>query len=98
MNRWEYGLGAELLTPFGRLQNFEAGVAFRTLYGHLLNNFTRAGTLPVFRTESQNRMVKTALNFMAGMFGVPEYQEQASLEIMIEQSGYNSESARAVPT
>ena len=35
-------------------------------------------------------MVKTALNFMAGMFGVPEYQEQASLEIIIENSGYNS--------
>ena len=35
-------------------------------------------------------MVKTALNFMAGMFGVPEYQEQASLEIIIEDPGYNS--------
>lgn len=66
---WTYKLGAELLTPFGRSQNFLLGVAYRELYGHLLNNFTTAGTLPVFRTESQDRMVKTAENFAAGFFG-----------------------------
>jgi len=31
VNSWEYGLGAEILTPFGRLQNFVAGVTFREL-------------------------------------------------------------------
>jgi hypothetical protein len=72
LNGWTYKLGAELLTPFGRLQNFELGVEFRQLYGHLLNNFTEQGALPVFRTESQDRMVKTAQNFAAGFFGVPE--------------------------
>lgn len=60
---WTYKLGAELLTPFGRSQNFMLGVTYRQLYGHLLNNFTEAGTIPVFRTESQDRMVKTAENF-----------------------------------
>lgn len=53
LNTWTYKLGAELLTPFGRLQNFELGVAFRQQYGELLNNFTEQGALPVFRTESQ---------------------------------------------
>lgn len=53
LNKWTYKLGAELLTPFGRLQNFELGVAFRQQYGELLNNFTEQGALPVFRTESQ---------------------------------------------
>jgi len=57
LNTWTYKLGAELLTPFGRLQNFELGVAFRQQYGSLLNNFTEQGVLPVFRTESQDRMV-----------------------------------------
>jgi hypothetical protein len=57
LNTWTYKLGAELLTPFGRLQNFELGVAFRQQYGVLLNNFTQQGVLPVFRTESQDRMV-----------------------------------------
>ena len=28
---WTYKLGAELLTPFGRLQNFELGVEYRQL-------------------------------------------------------------------
>jgi hypothetical protein len=89
LNTWTYKLGAELLTPFGRLQNFEVGVEARQLYGHLLNNFTEAGTLPVFRTESQDRMVKTALNFAAGFFGVPEYMEQVNIEIAVEASGQN---------
>lgn len=61
LNTWTYKLGAELLTPFGRLQNFELGVAFRQQYGVLLNNFTQQGVLPVFRTESQDRMVSRQL-------------------------------------
>lgn len=68
---WTYKLGAELLTPFGRSQNFLLGVEYRQLYGHLLNNFTESKTIPVFRTESQDRMVKTAENFCGGFFGIP---------------------------
>lgn len=68
LSDWTYKLGAELLTPFGRAQNFLLGVAYRELYGDLLNNFTAAGTIPVFRTQSQDRMVKTAQNFAAGMY------------------------------
>ncbi|KAK8869485.1 hypothetical protein IAR55_000050 [Kwoniella newhampshirensis] len=93
LNTWTYKLGAELLTPFGRLQNFELGVAFRQQYGELLNNFTEAGTLPVFRTESQDRMVKTANNFAAGMFGVPEYLDQVNIEIVVETNGHNNSGA-----
>ncbi|WRT67489.1 uncharacterized protein IL334_004461 [Kwoniella shivajii] len=93
LNSWTYKLGAELLTPFGRLQNFELGVSFRQQYGHLLNNFTETSTIPVFRTESQDRMVKTAENFAAGMFGVPEYMDQVNIEIMIEASGVNNTGA-----
>lgn len=93
LSQWTYRLGAELLTPFGRSQNFNLGVAYRQLYGELLNNFTAAGTLPVFRTESQDRMVKTALNFAAGFFGVPEYQNQVNIEILVENPGVNNSGA-----
>ncbi|KAH7109457.1 histidine phosphatase superfamily [Dendryphion nanum] len=93
LNTWTYKLGAELLTPFGRLQNFQLGVSHRNLYGHLLNNFTAAGTIPVFRTESQDRMVKTAENFAAGFFGVPEYLNQVSIEILVESPGVNNSGA-----
>ncbi|GJN89464.1 hypothetical protein Rhopal_002450-T1 [Rhodotorula paludigena] len=89
LNDWTYKLGAELLTPFGRKQNFDFGVASRQLYGKLLNNFTEAGTIPVMRTQSQDRMVKTMLNFVAGFFGVPEYQDQVNIEIELEARGFN---------
>lgn len=90
---WTYKLGAELLTPFGRTQAFLLGVEHRQLYGHLLNNFTEKGTLPVFRTESQDRMVKTTTNFAAGFFGVPEYLDQVNIEILVEGAGFNNSGA-----
>lgn len=93
LGNWTYKLGAELLTPFGRSQNFLLGIQYRELYGHLLNNFTEAGTIPVFRTESQDRMVKTAENFAAGFFGVPEYLDQVNIEILVENLGLNNSGA-----
>ncbi|GAA5903405.1 histidine phosphatase family protein [Sporobolomyces salmoneus] len=87
LNTWTYKLGAELLTPFGRSQDFELGVGARMAYGGLLNNFTEAGTLPVWRTQSQDRMVKTMLNFAGGFFGIPEYQDQVNIEIGVEAEG-----------
>lgn len=90
---WTYKLGAELLTPFGRTQNFLLGVEYRQLYGKLLNNFTEQGTIPVFRTESQDRMVKTANNFAAGFFGVPEYLDEVNIEILVETLGLNNSGA-----
>lgn len=90
---WTYKLGAELLTPFGRSQNFLLGIEYRQLYGSLLNNFTEKGTIPVFRTQSQDRMVKTANNFAAGFFGVPEYLDQVNIEIIVEAAGLNNSGA-----
>ncbi|KAI1875109.1 uncharacterized protein JN550_002538 [Neoarthrinium moseri] len=93
LSTWTYKLGAELLTPFGRSQNFLLGVAYRQLYGELLNNFTEQGTIPVFRTQSQDRMVKTAENFAAGFFGLPEYLNQVNIEILVETPGVNNSGA-----
>ncbi|KAI1141639.1 phosphoglycerate mutase-like protein [Hypoxylon sp. FL0543] len=93
LSDWTYKLGGELLTPFGRSQEFLLGIQHRQLYGHLLNNFTEAGTIPVFRTESQDRMVKTTQNFAAGFFGVPEYLDQVSIEILVETAGVNNSGA-----
>ncbi|KAI7504877.1 phosphoglycerate mutase-like protein [Hortaea werneckii] len=93
LSNWTYKLGAELLTPFGRSQNFQLGVEYRQLYGELLDNFTAQGALPVFRTESQDRMVKTAENFAAGFFGVPEYLDQVNIEILVENATVNNSGA-----
>ncbi|KLT42693.1 phosphoglycerate mutase-like protein [Cutaneotrichosporon oleaginosum] len=86
LNDWDYKLGAELLTPFGRSQLYNLGVAARIKYGFLLDRMK--DRLPVFRTESQDRMLRSAQNFAAGFFGIPA-EEQYNLEVMVEWPGYN---------
>ncbi|ODN74231.1 hypothetical protein L202_07676 [Cryptococcus amylolentus CBS 6039] len=87
LNNWSYKLGAEILTPFGRSQLFNLGVAARVKYGFLLDKFN--GRLPVFRTESQDRMLRSAQNFATGFFGYPS-EEQYNLEVTIESPGFNN--------
>ncbi|KAI0349614.1 phytase [Trametes cingulata] len=89
LNHWTYKLGEEILTPFGRQQLYDLGVSMRIKYGFLLRNFSQANALPVFRTESQDRMLSSALNFALGFFGHPldgKYQQL----ITIEDHGFNN--------
>ncbi|MBW0526827.1 hypothetical protein O181_066542 [Austropuccinia psidii MF-1] len=88
LNDWKYGLGMEILTPFGRNQLFNLGVGFRQKYGHLLNKLGKSKKL-VFRTTSQHRMLHSALNFAAGFFGLP-YESQYHQSILIEAKGFNN--------
>ncbi|EED80595.1 predicted protein [Postia placenta Mad-698-R] len=87
LNTWTYKLGAEILTPFGRQQLYDLGVAARVKYGELLNGFT---SLPVFRTTSESRMVQSALNWAAGFFGVEVYESSYHQVIIIEEENYNN--------
>ncbi|KAG8911528.1 hypothetical protein FRC00_006334 [Tulasnella sp. 408] len=87
LNTWEYALGNELLTPFGRQQMYDLGINLRIKYGFLLNNFTNA--LPVFRTESQDRMLHSAANFAIGFFGYP-HEKQYLNSITYETPGVNN--------
>ncbi|EDR10844.1 phytase, partial [Laccaria bicolor S238N-H82] len=89
LNDWTYKLGEELLTPFGRQQLFDLGVSLRMKYGFLLQNFTESDTIPVFRTESQDRMLASAMNFAIGFFGYP-YEGQYQQSITIEADGFNN--------
>ncbi|KIK04004.1 hypothetical protein K443DRAFT_442865 [Laccaria amethystina LaAM-08-1] len=69
--------------PFGRQQLFDLGVSLHMKFGFLLQNFTESDTIPVFRTESQNRMLASALNFAIGFFGYPyegQYQQSITIE------------------
>lgn len=84
---FQYKLGAEILTPFGRNQLFSLGASFRVKYGHLLDR--HPGVKSVFRTESQDRMLKSALNFAAGFFGIP-FEDQYHQLITVEWPGYNN--------
>ncbi|RSH94137.1 hypothetical protein EHS25_003940 [Saitozyma podzolica] len=90
------------LAPFGRQQMCKwahrnkfgladkavnLGVAARVKYGFLLDKMK--DRLPVFRTETQDRMLKSAQNFAAGFFGIPA-GDQFNLEVMIEAKGFNN--------
>ncbi|KAH9001458.1 phosphoglycerate mutase-like protein [Lactarius akahatsu] len=85
--RQTLGLPLAVLTPFGRQQLFDLGISIRLKYGFLLQNFTDA--LPVFRTESQDRMLASALNFAAGFWGIP-YEDKYLQSITIEAGNFNN--------
>ncbi|EIW74055.1 phosphoglycerate mutase-like protein [Coniophora puteana RWD-64-598 SS2] len=89
LNDWTYKLGEEILTPFGRQQLFDLGLSMRMKYGYLLKNFTESNTIPVFRTESQDRMLASAQNFALGFFGYP-FDGQYEQLITIEADGFNN--------
>ncbi|KAF8638870.1 hypothetical protein AX17_001926 [Amanita inopinata Kibby_2008] len=89
LNSWTYKLGEEVLTPFGRQQLYDLGISMRLKYGFLLKNFTDANVIPVFRTESQDRMLSSALNFAIGFFGYP-FEGQYQQSITIEATGFNN--------
>ncbi|EIN13824.1 phosphoglycerate mutase-like protein [Punctularia strigosozonata HHB-11173 SS5] len=89
LNDWTYKLGEEVLTPFGRQQLYDLGIGLRMKYGFLLKNFTEKNTIPVFRTESQDRMLASALNFAIGFFGYP-YDGMYEQSITIEEDGFNN--------
>ncbi|KAF9533657.1 phytase [Crepidotus variabilis] len=89
LNSWTYKLGEELLTPFGRQQLYDLGISARMKYGFLLQNFTEKNTIPVFRTESQDRMLASAMNFAIGFFGYP-FDKQYQQLITIEAKSFNN--------
>ncbi|THH09693.1 hypothetical protein EW145_g1832 [Phellinidium pouzarii] len=89
MNDWTYKLGEEVLTPFGRQQLYDLGISLRLKYGFLLKNFTESNALPVFRTESQDRMLHSALNFAIGFFGLP-IEGKYLQSVTIEADGFNN--------
>ncbi|KAG8816269.1 hypothetical protein FRC17_000379 [Serendipita sp. 399] len=87
LNTWTYKLGNDVLTPFGRQQLFDLGVSIRMKYGSLLEGFT--DRLPVFRTESQDRMLASATNFAFGFFGWP-LDDKLLLSVTVEATQYNN--------
>ncbi|KAJ7849868.1 histidine phosphatase superfamily [Mycena olivaceomarginata] len=97
------GLEAAVLTPFGQQQLFELGISTRLKYGFCSRyvfqfsiksdvdeaNFTESNTIPVFRTESQDRMLASAMNFAIGLFGYP-FEGQYQQSITIEANEFNN--------
>ncbi|KAL1896220.1 hypothetical protein Cpir12675_002928 [Ceratocystis pirilliformis] len=85
LNDWEYGLGAEILVPKGRQELFESGVLHSYMYGQMYDPNTKI----IARTTTQDRMLKSAENFMAGFFGL-DWAVNVTLELIIEKPGFNN--------
>ncbi|KAK4191766.1 3-phytase A [Podospora australis] len=85
LNEWEYQLGHEILVSKGRQELFDSGVLHSYMYGKLYNPNSKI----IVRTTTQDRMLKSAENFMAGFFGL-EWTNNATIEVIIEDAGYNN--------
>ncbi|GJN68388.1 3-phytase A [Purpureocillium lilacinum] len=85
LNNWKYQLGYEILVPKGREELFESGILHSYMYGSLYN----AKSKIIVRTTTQDRMLKSAENWMAGFFGL-EWPNNATIEVIIEKQGFNN--------
>ncbi|KJZ78314.1 hypothetical protein HIM_02352 [Hirsutella minnesotensis 3608] len=88
---WKYQLGAEILVPKGREELFESGVLHYYMYGGLYNPQTKITA----RTTTQDRMLKSAENWLAGFFGL-DWTNNATIEVIIEENGFNNSLAGAL--
>ncbi|GAO18775.1 hypothetical protein UVI_02052590 [Ustilaginoidea virens] len=85
LEHWQYQLGAEILVPKGRQELFDSGVLHNYMYGSLYNPHSKI----IVRTTTQDRMLKSAENWMAGFFGL-EWTNNATIEVIIEKRGFNN--------
>ncbi|RAL04804.1 histidine phosphatase family protein [Aspergillus ibericus CBS 121593] len=85
LHDWSYTLGAAILTTRGRQDLFDSGVLNFFNYGHLYTE----GTKIVARTTTQDRMLKSAENFLSGFFHL-DWDQHVNLLAMIEEKNYNS--------
>ncbi|KAG5949716.1 hypothetical protein E4U53_005781, partial [Claviceps sorghi] len=82
---WKYELGVEVLVPRGRQELFESGVLHNYMYAGLYNPQSNI----IVRTTTQDRMLKSAENWLAGFFGL-EWTNNATIEVIIEKAGFNN--------
>ncbi|KAI9171429.1 3-phytase A [Paramyrothecium foliicola] len=91
LKHWEYQLGSNILVPRGREELFSSGVLHNYMYGSLYNPNSKI----VVRTTTQDRMLKSAENWLAGFFGL-EWTNNATIEVIIEDSNFNNSLAGAL--
>ncbi|KAF2136563.1 uncharacterized protein K452DRAFT_322332 [Aplosporella prunicola CBS 121167] len=83
---WEYKLGKEILVPIGKQELFDSGTQHYYQYGHL---FPNNGSKIIARSTTQDRMTQSAEYFLTGFFGLG-WTQNATLELIIEEDGYNN--------
>lgn len=88
---WKYQLGYEILVPKGRQELYDSGVLHSYMYGKLYNPNSKL----IVRTTTQDRMLKSAENWVSGFFGL-EWTNNATIEVIIEDGGFNNSLARSL--
>jgi len=91
LQNWKYELGANILVPKGRQELYDSGVLHSYMYGKLYNPKSRI----IARTTTQDRMLKSAENWLAGFFGL-EWTNNATIEVIIEDGNLNNSLAGAL--
>ncbi|KAK7537506.1 histidine phosphatase superfamily [Phyllosticta citribraziliensis] len=86
LNDYKYRLGYEILVPLGHQELFDSGVLHYYQYGHLYPN---NGSKILVRSTTEDRMTQSAEYFLAGFFGLG-WTQNATLELIIEEDGYNN--------
>ncbi len=82
---WKYELGSDILVPKGRQELYDSGVLHNYMYGKLYDPNSKI----IVRTTTQDRMLKSAENWLAGFFGL-DWRNNATVEVLIEGQGYNN--------
>ncbi|ATY59141.1 3-phytase A precursor [Cordyceps militaris] len=82
---WTYELGSDILVPKGRQELYDSGVLHNYMYGKLYNPNSKI----IVRTTTQDRMLKSAENWLAGFFGL-EWRNNATIEVLIEGANFNN--------
>ncbi|MCJ1381290.1 hypothetical protein MMC17_004400 [Xylographa soralifera] len=86
LNSWSYNLGAEILVPKGRQELFDSGILHYYQYAQLYNY----NATIVARTTTEDRMLKSAENFLAGFVGLEwATNPLVKLEPILEGTGFN---------
>ncbi|XWW92257.1 hypothetical protein V2A60_000180 [Cordyceps javanica] len=85
LQQWKYELGTDILVPKGRQELFDSGVLHNYMYGKLYNPNSKI----IVRTTTQDRMLKSAENWLAGFFGL-DWRNNATIEVIIEGRNYNN--------
>uniref|UniRef100_A0A0B7JQI7 3-phytase n=2 Tax=Bionectria ochroleuca TaxID=29856 RepID=A0A0B7JQI7_BIOOC len=91
LKHWKYQLGHEILVPKGRQELYDSGVLHSYMYGKLYNPLSKI----IVRTTTQDRMLKSAENWLAGFFGL-EWPNNATIEVIIEDGNKNNSLAGAL--
>lgn len=82
---WKFQLGENILVPRGRQELFNSGILHYYQYAQLYNPNSRI----IARTTTQDRMLKSAENFLTGFFGL-DWTQNATIEVIIEHNGFNN--------